>query len=290
MSKPEQQFGRYLESQGKTWIFEPCKLDTGIPCKKHKRNQTYTPDFWCPEDKCYYEVSATRQAKSLSQRKIDLVKSNDPVVVIKIVNPCGTVYSQPLKKSDQFFLSAKEIKQIRINLSLTALEMSKLLGVNVSNIRYWENGRHMPTKKSLLQIIKLKNNPPVIDKPITPAQIKSLRLRLNLSQKEMAEILGVTPPMISRWEKEHFKISIKTQNRIKNKFLLLKNQAKNTIPIDITTRTTKTYGKNSCSLTYREIAEKVGCPKELVSIYLNGKLTHSSFGAKIDKLVARFSV
>jgi hypothetical protein len=48
MSTGEKKFSEYLTQQGKTWRYEPCQLDTGVPCKKWNRNIIYTPAILFP--------------------------------------------------------------------------------------------------------------------------------------------------------------------------------------------------------------------------------------------------
>lgn len=44
--------------------------------------------------------------------------------------------------------------------------------------------------------------------------IKELRESNNLSQREFAEMIGVTQAAINKWEHQNVKISIENQNRI----------------------------------------------------------------------------
>lgn len=95
MSLGEKQFSDFLTINNKTWTYEPCRLDTGVPCEKARRNIVYIPDFWCPEDNCYYEVSCTRQAKEQSEKKINMVIEAHPEIKIIIVYPDGHIYGKP---------------------------------------------------------------------------------------------------------------------------------------------------------------------------------------------------
>lgn len=88
----EKEFAAFLESKGRTWVYEPCSLDTGVPCEILDQNQVYIPDFWCKEDGCYYEVSASKEAYLLSMAKIEKVLKLQPELSIKLVNPNGTSF------------------------------------------------------------------------------------------------------------------------------------------------------------------------------------------------------
>lgn len=79
MTKTEKQFATYLESQGKTWEFEPCKLQTDIPYPKLNRNQTYTPDFWCPKDlRLSLEMTQEEFAKEIDVVRWTIIHWENP--------------------------------------------------------------------------------------------------------------------------------------------------------------------------------------------------------------------
>lgn len=165
MTKAEQRFADFLTKQRKTWQFEPCKLDTGIPCKTHKRNQTYTPDFWCPEDSCYYEVSATRQAYHLSMKKIEAIRKLGPLnknIPIKIVKPDGQDYSLSQLKfnPNHIAFSKSDDYQKMVNAILedmTVRELSHETGSSERAITGWKNGaipQNLKVRKKIIELYK----------------------------------------------------------------------------------------------------------------------------------------
>lgn len=96
----ESKFADYLESQNKTWIFQPERFKL--------KDTTYRADFYCPEDNTYYEVVGTRQAISSLKSKIQEFIKTYPSVKFKIVKPGGENYyrdkKQEMKKQIKSYL------------------------------------------------------------------------------------------------------------------------------------------------------------------------------------------
>lgn len=92
MNLSEQQFAKYLTTRGFDWVYEPFAFSLNVPRPVQSGNRTYRPDFFCPDNNTYYEVSATRQAHSQSMVKIKLLKKLHPNMKIRVVNPDGTPY------------------------------------------------------------------------------------------------------------------------------------------------------------------------------------------------------
>ena len=80
----ESEFADYLESQNKTWIYQPKRF--------RLKYTTYRADFYCPEDNTYYEVVGTRQAISAIKQKVQEFIKTYPDVKFKIVKPNGENY------------------------------------------------------------------------------------------------------------------------------------------------------------------------------------------------------
>lgn len=122
MNNSEGKFANYLKSQGKSWIFEPREFDLGYPCKKINKNVVYIPDFYCPAEDTWYEVSASKQAYSHSLKKIRRLRKIYPDLILKIVNPDGSEYLSELKKR-------KKICRNFRNLNIEIRKINKYRGL-----------------------------------------------------------------------------------------------------------------------------------------------------------------
>lgn len=141
MTPSERQFVEFLESQFKHWIYEPCGLDTSIPCDKLERNKLYIPDFWCPEDDCFYEVSSGKHVYLRSMKKIPYVISTNPGIKIVVVNPDGSLFYEEWSKDHKI----KEYSHSQIfNLPLdfnnqfklfSVLEVARYLRIEVKDLK-----------------------------------------------------------------------------------------------------------------------------------------------------------
>ena len=85
MRESEGLFTEYLESMGKTWIYEPMRF--------HLSKSTYKPDFYCPDNDTFYEVSNTRQAFHSNKEKYERFIEEYPHIKFSIVRPSGELYA-----------------------------------------------------------------------------------------------------------------------------------------------------------------------------------------------------
>jgi hypothetical protein len=186
MYPSEQQFADFLTAQGKTYIYEPVlQLDT--PCPKRGGNQTYKPDFYCPSNDTYYEVSANRQAYHQSIKKIKLLRKIRPDIKFKVVNPDGSEYKNSRDVRCEYFrrlahkpqthlLSEKNHPRCGIDKNLTVMTMKEMVvlitnpttpnrmtlrelaietGVSEMGVRGWLEGARPQNLKVRKQIIEL---------------------------------------------------------------------------------------------------------------------------------------
>jgi len=84
MHESEKIFAKFLENQNKHYIYQPTRFKL--------KDTTYRVDFYCLEDKTYYEVIGTRQAYSANKQKIIELKKIYPNIKFKIVYPSGMEY------------------------------------------------------------------------------------------------------------------------------------------------------------------------------------------------------
>lgn len=113
-----------------------------------------------------------------------------------------------------------EIKMLRSRLGLTQVELARRLGVSPAAVTTWEAGRTTPTphnRQALAAMRDLKPQEPEEARgparlrarqrapkaAISPDAIRALRKRLNMSQKQFADTVGVSLNTVSNWETGH---------------------------------------------------------------------------------------
>lgn len=188
MSPAEIQFSKTLDGRGIEWFFETRRLDTGIPCKKASRNIMYIPDFWCPEIDTYYEVSATRQAKEHSQRKINLVLQKSPKLKIIIVHPNGKEYGIAVYDKKKYITSielAKEYSKSRIFV-LSILRKSGINGQKLGNTVIYNKSKAEYCINKRIKEVELKKSITIDGK-----KIRALRMKYRITLKSLADFIGV---------------------------------------------------------------------------------------------------
>ncbi len=102
------------------------------------------------------------------------------------------------------------IFELRSRLGINQQEMAGYLGVSRVTLSYWENDRHVPSKLGLHSLrgllssfgADLLSDLDRLTGQTTSfgALLVSIRLQLNVSQEELAELLGVSRIIVHRWE------------------------------------------------------------------------------------------
>jgi transcriptional regulator with XRE-family HTH domain len=94
------------------------------------------------------------------------------------------------------------LRKRRLDLSLRQKDVSQRLGVSEASIWYWEKNLASPSFGKIPKIIKFLGYVPYDSTGKTfEQQITIARRVLGLSQKELANFLGVDSGTVRRWEK-----------------------------------------------------------------------------------------
>ena len=93
MDKKEKQFYEIMQAKKLTLHFEPMSFEIKNYKKRRansKKASHYIPDFYCEENKTYYEVIGTRQRYSQNKDKLKQFLKH---YTLKIVNPDSSDYA-----------------------------------------------------------------------------------------------------------------------------------------------------------------------------------------------------
>jgi len=106
--------------------------------------------------------------------------------------------------------SPRLLKNLRKRLSLTQLELAKLLEVSAVTVAAWESGRSRPRKGNLAQVVTLRGmDAAEVDAALgrqeapdapKPEQLRKLRSQFCITQAELARLLSVSPASVTSWE------------------------------------------------------------------------------------------
>ena len=146
MYPSEIRFAKYLENQGKSWVFQPPRFEL--------KNTTYRTDFYCPEDNTYYEVVGTRQALSGNKEKLKEFINTYPNVKFKIVRPSGEDYYR--KKQKKIKIRAGARRYFRSICSYCENECKQPKGVEVIYCPQFKM-KESETSKNSREIDKYEN-------------------------------------------------------------------------------------------------------------------------------------
>ncbi len=110
------------------------------------------------------------------------------------------------------------LKKLRDRLALTQSELADLIGVSTASVTSWETGKTTPSREMRRKIDEVRHvSRSQVDErlgrggaarprgarrgaPPSSDEIRQMRFRVGLSQRRMAERLGVSANTISNWE------------------------------------------------------------------------------------------
>jgi transcriptional regulator with XRE-family HTH domain len=104
------------------------------------------------------------------------------------------------------------LRKRRLDLGLLQREVAERIGVTKCTIQYWETNRVVPALRFRPRIaVFLGYDTSGWSEPESVAErLKAHRVRLGLSRKKLAALLGVDPSNIAGWETEKHKPSKKS--------------------------------------------------------------------------------
>lgn len=104
----------------------------------------------------------------------------------------------------------RTLKGVRRRFDLTQQELAELLEVSPVTVTSWETGKSRPRRSNLAQIVTLRSmDQKAVDEALSrehlpaslsPTEIKRIRSKLDLTQAELAELLGVSSAAVTSWE------------------------------------------------------------------------------------------
>jgi len=138
-------------------------------------------------------------------------------------------------------ISFNRLKDIREDNDINQEKMSEILGVNRSTYSLWELGINIIPLKSLCDFAdyfdfsldyvlgltndrKSKSYIKGIDLKVLGNNMKLIRTKNNLSQENIAELLGVTQACITRYEKGIISISVPNLYKFAKEFKVSINE------------------------------------------------------------------
>jgi len=109
-------------------------------------------------------------------------------------------------------------------LGLLQREVGQRTGADETTIYNWENNRSSPSLYFLPKVIKFLGYNPYKDKPKTLGEkLLSYRKNLGMTQKELAQKLGVDPSTLARWERSEGRPSRRSLGAINKIFFKILN-------------------------------------------------------------------
>lgn len=111
-------------------------------------------------------------------------------------------------------LSADEIRRLREGFGLTQGQLAALIGVSDATVTSWETGQTTPNRQNRRKLAAIRSKPRAeleqeleqaglaggAQAELSPDDIRETREKAGLTQRELAERLGVSVNSVSNWE------------------------------------------------------------------------------------------
>lgn len=160
-------------------------------------------------------------------------------------------------------------------LGFSQKNLARMLGVKQSTISIWENAYSSPSQSMQKRIeyrLKMDSDtlPTRADEQSVVRWITSRRLQLNLSQKELAQKLGVSTTVVSLWETGQTKPSKSTQKKI---FEVLghTSDGETILEPEASVKTLLLTARRRLGLTQKDFADKLKVSQAAISVWEKGR-------------------
>lgn len=182
-------------------------------------------------------------------------------------------------------VTKRTLRSLRRRFDLTQQELAELLEVSGGTITLWETGKTRPREENAARIITLREmNKSEVDEalgrtpaeaPVSPTEIRELRERLELTQKEMAELLDVSSSSVTNWEAGRATPGRKSRHRIEELHEMSPEEAQQELesarrpPAEVSPEEVRRIRKEM-DLSQTEFGEKLGVSTGTVSNWETG--------------------
>jgi DNA-binding transcriptional regulator YiaG len=198
-------------------------------------------------------------------------------------------------------VTKRTLKSLRKRFNLTQEELAELLDVSSGTVTLWETGKTRPQEHNAAKIITLREmSKSEVDEvlgrtpsaaEVAPGDIRELRERLGLTQKDMAELLEVSSSSITNWEAGRATPGRKSRKRIEQLHEMSAEEAKQELDsirrpqVEFSPREIRGIRKEM-DLSQAEFGEKLGVSPGTVSNWETGtSQPRSGNVAEIKRLV-----
>jgi len=115
-----------------------------------------------------YQIMHSKSAKAIkrSYKGVDEMKENDFNNLVKGIKQAGQIKKGQLNPSRRFEFGPLDIKEIRNKVNKSQNEFALMIGVSVSTLRNWEQGRRKPEGPARALLKVASKNPDTVSKAL----------------------------------------------------------------------------------------------------------------------------
>jgi putative transcriptional regulator len=87
--------------------------------------------------------------------------------LVESIKEAGQIHRGEIKPSREFIFEAQDVRRIREKLRKSQAEFARMIGVSVSTLQNWEQGRRQPQGPARALLVVASKSPAVVAKALS---------------------------------------------------------------------------------------------------------------------------
>lgn len=87
--------------------------------------------------------------------------------LVESIKEAGRIHRGEIKPSREFIFEAQDVRRIREKLHKSQAEFARMIGVSVSTLQNWEQGRRQPQGPARALLVVASKSPAVVAKALS---------------------------------------------------------------------------------------------------------------------------
>lgn len=114
---------------------------------------------------------------------------------------------EELHTQRRIIFNKEALKEFRVSRGMNQADLAELLDTNLNVVSYWETGRRTPLPKTINKMVEATGITHeefyIVNHETLGTKLTTMRLKQNISQRDMASMIETSPENLNRWEADN---------------------------------------------------------------------------------------